>query len=554
VDDIGRRLENFFWRIWSNERLRQRLSGTQVNILFEIINEGGFIRTTPQSSPRSSKSLSAYYKQARLRTSPTTSPTTEVSNESTLSTAAEPSSSKESSSDSAVPLAIARSFAQFGRLNHPGPPSSHGDIADSSFTPTPTSPLAAIEKSTSATGRSPSHKGSEDSSVTPTCTSPLAALEKSSGSSKENRRTSLSNTRRLPILKKGSSGSSRSSQSAKIAGPSSGEPQYGPSTESEEAVSIDDDSNSPTGTKSSYARRPAATRFNEEVAVSIPKPSTSAPRSAGERMARSSTESSQRPGKRNPVVVASTGSSKTRPTFARQRSSTGASKEVPSRSSSSLNLARTPKPPSAARSTEFQFGQNSKPSPEPPSTRRSRAVSPHPSKQRRRISPDLPASPSSEELLGESDLEDPEATVESKSSKDLIEGSASSKPEPSKPLVDLGFRAKFIDRTRASQRSLTDLSTFSRKSSASVPTAASFQASGMMESSQATSSAGRGKGREAFMNVTAPLKGPGPAGPEVAGEQDPQPLPRTKSQLTLLLEKEKARSANEERKARRTEP
>lgn len=531
--------------------MQKRLSGTQVNTLFEIINEGGFIRTTPQSSPQSSKSLSVYYKKARLRTPPTTPPNIEVSNEGTLPTESGASSSKEASGDSAAPPAVARFLAQVGRLHHPGPLSSHGDVGDGSFTPTSTTPLTAIEKSRSAIGRSPSHRGSEDSSVTPTPTSPLAALEKSSEVSKENKGTLLPTTRRPPILKKESSGSSRSSKSAKMVGHSFGEPQIDPGAGREEVVSLNDESKISTGTKLSYARRPIATRFNEEVAVSIPKSSMSTPRNSGERLARPGGESNLRPGKRNPVVVANTGASKTRPMFARQRSSTGASKEVPSRSSSSPDLTRNPKATSAATPTASQSAQKAKQSQESPLTKRSRAVSPHPSKQRKRPSPDPP---SSERSPTESDLEEAEAHSKSKFSEDLSEVSASKQPEPSKDLVDPDFRAKFIDRTRASQRSFTDLSTHSRKSSAAVPTAASFQASGMMESIQATASAGRGKGREAFTNVTAPLKAPGPAGPEVASGQDPRPLPRTKSQLTLLLEKEKVRSENEERKARKSEP
>jgi len=66
----------------------------------------------------------------------------------------------------------------------------------------------------------------------------------------------------------------------------------------------------------------------------------------------------------------------------------------------------------------------------------------------------------------------------------------------------------------------------------------------MIGSGQATSSAGRGKGREAFTNVTAPLKAPASTGPEPAAD-DARPLPKTESQLTLLLEKERPPSGQE---------
>jgi hypothetical protein len=75
----------------------------------------------------------------------------------------------------------------------------------------------------------------------------------------------------------------------------------------------------------------------------------------------------------------------------------------------------------------------------------------------------------------------------------------------------------------------------------------------MMESGQPIISAGRSKGRDAFRNITAPLKAPAAAGPEESSDEDPQPLRRTKSQLTLLLEKEKNRSTSHEHAAKRAD-
>lgn len=519
--------------------MRQRLSGTRVNSLFDTINEGGFIRTTPRSSPRLVKNRRVSYKQARSRSPSTPPPTTQVSNDSTPSTDAAPPSEKEGSSDSADSPAVARSIIKSERLRQPEPPSSPGDIRSGSVTPTPTTPLSAIERSSSATGHGGSHRESDDSSVTPTPTSPLAAYEKSRKLSKENRRTTPPTTRRPPILKKESSGSSRSSKSAIVAHHPFGEPQLEPGAGRQEGVLPDDSTSASTGAKLGYVRRPTATRFNEEVAVSIPKYPSSTLRNTSERLARPSGESSQRLGKRSPVVVAYTEANKSRPSFVRQRSSTGASKEVPSRSSSTPDLTGTLQLPSAASPTASQGDRTGKQIQETASTKTSPAVSPHPSKQHRRSSAD----PSSNEpSYTESSSEEAEAQFTSRLSQNVSQGSASKQPESSKNLVDPDFRAKFIDRTRPSQRSFTDLPTFARKSSAAVSTAASFQAHGTMDNVQTTSSAGRGKGREAFTDVTAPLKAPAPSGPEVADEQ---PLPRTKSQLTLLLEKEKVRSENE---------
>ena len=187
-------------------------------------------------------------------------------------------------------------------------------------------------------------------------------------------------------------------------------------------------------------------------------------------------------------------------------------------------------------------------------------MSPHPSKDKKQ----LPLGPiSSEESSDESDEEEGAATQgvsgHSSGRRDSTdddddddddddsddEDSAkpgNEKPETLKPLVDPNFRSKFIGKTRSAQGSFTNLPSLLRKSAAAGPASASFQGVSMM----GPSSTGRGKSREAYTNVTAPLK----ASPEAASEGDPQPLPRTKSQLTLLLEREKNRSASQEKKGR----
>ncbi|KAL9010602.1 MAG: hypothetical protein Q9173_004475 [Seirophora scorigena] len=57
ADDVGRRLEYFFWRIWSNRRLLDDMSGALIAANFSKISEGGYIRTTPTQSPRPSQHL-----------------------------------------------------------------------------------------------------------------------------------------------------------------------------------------------------------------------------------------------------------------------------------------------------------------------------------------------------------------------------------------------------------------------------------------------------------------------------------------------------------------
>ena len=293
--------------------------------------------------------------------------------------------------------------------------------------------------------------------------------------------------------------------------------------------------------------------------MSIPKPSSSVPRTSGERSAKLGGESSQKSAKRNSVVLASNAANKTKPAFVRQRSLAGTSRDVPPRSSSNQNLARSPKSLSASVSTRSPFVPKIKLSPEPASiTGFQGGANPYPTRVGKRSSPDLPSSGA---LSEESEDDDDDALSMSRQPKSApkIQGDAPRKasaklPETAKPLVDPNFRAKFIDRTQASQRSLTDLSSFARKSSALVPTSASYQATGIMESLNASSFTGRSQGREAFTNVTTPLKAPASAGPEAMSNEAPTPLPTTKSQLTLLLEKEKSKSTEDERKSRKTDP
>ena len=447
-------------------RLRERLSGAQIDRQFTSISQGGRIRTTPTPSPRSSRNLGRSAKEAR----------------SIVST---------SSAVSASPRA---SFI----------PGSE-DVEDTSVTPTPQSPSDA---------------------------SPEATVK-----SKENRRTITA--RPPPILKKLSSGSNRPSRSSSILSPASQGSSSTADTGIEGDVTFDDDS-TPTEPHAPIAGRPVrksnTTRFNEEVAVSIPKASIVS-RSSGSRL---SGESNQRSGRRNPIVVASTGASKRRPPIIRQRlsqiSSFSTLKEPPSRTSSSPNLALS-MTPYTVKFPSQEAGASS--------ARRLRAASPHPLKNDKGSSTSAPSSNEMAEDFGGEymGIQEPSTNPPSKRSATAAISNAGS--DLSKPLVDPDFRSQFVDKTRRSTRSFTNIASFARKSTAAVPTAASFQASGMLDTGQGSSTAGKNRGKEAFKNEIVPLKAPASAGPESRNET-PQPLPRTKSQLTLLLEREKNRSAGEE--------
>lgn len=454
-----------------SERLRERLSGAQIDRQFDSISQGGRIKTTPTPSPRSSRNLSSSVKETRSTTS----------TESALS----------ASSDS--PEA--------------GPVQCNEELEDTSVTPTPQSPSGA----------------SSEVTIKP----------------KETRRTTTN--RPPPILKKVSSGSNRPSRSSSILSPASQGSWSAAGASIEGAVTFDDDPTpmeplAPIAGRST--RKSTTTRFNEEVAVSIPKVPTVSRSSGG----RSSGESSQRSGRRNPVVVASTGASKRRPPIMRQRSSQassfGALRYPVSRTSSSPDLALSLNPTDTctAEDPSQEAGASS--------ARRLRATSPHPLKNRKGLSP----SPSSSDRMAEDFGREGAGSQAPSTNPDLGHSItaqiANAGSEISNPLVDPNFRSQFIDKTQPSNRSFTHLPSLARKASAAEPTAASFQASGMLDTGQGSSAAGKGRGKEAFKNEIVPLKAPASAGPEPPAES-PQPFPRTKGQLTLLLEREKNRSAGQ---------
>ena len=450
-----------------SQRVRERLSGAHISKQFNGIRQGGYIRTTPKPSPRSSKSLGEY------------------------------------------------------------------DAGTRSTTPTKTA-LSGSPASPKSRPLEDDEEGSEDVSVTPTPQSPLRMTADATAQRKENRRTRT--TRPPPILKNSSSGSNSSFMGSSVLSPASQELSSRTNASNEEAVVFDDNS-TPTEslipTAGTSARRSTTTRFNEEVAVSTPKASAVS-RSSGGRL---SGENSQRSGKRNPVVVATTGVSKKRPTVMRQRSSQAASsstsKDAPSRTSSSPNLAPTTKP------THTHIAQSPSQDAEESSTRRSRAASPHPLRRRRAPSPSPQPSEEMAEDFGGMETQGPPKTPASGST--IVGDIANANPGTSNLLVDPAVRSNSADQIRTSNLLLTNNPPLAHKSTAVVPTAASFQASGMLDTGEGSFIPFRNRGKEAFKNEIVPLKAPASAGPEPPVETS-QPLPRTKSQLKLLLEREKNRS------------
>ena len=436
------------------------------------------------------------------------------------------------------------SISQGGRIRTtptPSPRSSRnlGSSVKEARSSIPTNTAMPTSPASPKAGPVQGNEQFDDTSLTPTPPSPSEASSETSIKTKENRRTTT--VRPPPILKQSNSGSNRPSRSSSVLLPASQEPRSAAGVGNDVAVVFDND---PTLTEplvpsvGRSARKSTMTRFNEEVAVSIPKASTVSRLSGG----RLSGESSQRSGRRNPVVVASTGASRRRPPVMRQRSSQAspfaALKEPPSRTSSSPDLALSMKPTDAytAQCPGHEAGASS--------ARRLRAASPHPSTNRKGSSSSPPPSDGTAANFGGEHVGTQGSSMNSNRGYLLI-GAIANVNSESQALVDPDFRSQFADRTRRSNQSSTNIPSLARKSSAAMPTATSFQASGMLDTGPGPSSASKHRVKEAFKNEIVPLKAPASAGPEPPAEAS-QPLPRTKSQLTLLLERKKDRSAGQE--------
>ena len=363
----------------------------------------------------------------------------------------------------------------------------------------------------------PEYSEDDDGAPTPTPSSPYTRTRKPDDRTKEKRRSNLG--RPPPILK--NAGSSGSSRSASVQSPVIGPSQI--SAESYESQTSKDSEKSLKSTsqrssdsaESSTTPRYVSTRFSEQVAVSIPHPPTSSLGGKGERSSRSPGGVSSKSKKRDYVVHAGSFASKKRPIVMRQRSSQTSSSGNPSPNSPRIDTQPSPDDNDEGLTmTSNSAGQ--------------RAVSPRPKIEK------------SQTAFRVSSAEDRGSSLESyakrTTEKNTLENTLLTKNVS--PLVEPDFRTKFADRSSKQHRSFTNLPAAAWRSTAVAPTAASYQASGTLFPEQATTSGRRGSNRTAFHDEIVSLKAPAPAGP--FGQDDAEEtttLPRTKSQLTLLLER-----------------
>lgn len=435
ADDVGRRLENFFWRIWGNKRIRDRITGSQVAVLFSKISEGGFLRTTPTQSPRTSRSLGSDGMDRRLDN-------------------VTPSSSSHAS------VILARSQSLQGE--NQGEAAEDIDVSEDLVNPPPQSLPRAQVVSTDVKTR------------------PSILKKPKNGSSSQ-----------APSNDKGSSLSIKPTHLGFVddvldsASSSTISKGKGKSPSREEAFSGIENS---TPTKRKSNRRavtpvlPSETDTMVAGAVKLPD------------------DDKQGSAKKRAVVHARAGASRRRPASVHRKSSQSSSSAA---STIHPSLSRNPKTVPSSKPIATIHHTHS---PTPPSIEKEDHTA-------------------SDECLGE--MPEDEAN--------RIEDG----------LVDRDFRSKFASKRQSHVDPIASLPPIARKSTAAVATSAFHQASGTVGLGPSTTYSEKGKRSVGFADQMIPLKPPGASAPNEDDDVNPSHLPRTKSHLTLLLEKDKQKSDGE---------
>ena len=468
ADGVGRRLENFFWRIWSNGQICNTITGSQVAAQFSSISEGGPLRTTPTQSPRSKSSI-------------TTPRQDEYS--------AEPSSH----------------------------PSSHRFVSEPRFSSLP---------------------GGEQYANTSTSRNLASSAPRITSPTKEKKSTS----RPPPILKKPRTGfPTQSPKTARILSPTLQSNYQGADDR------VEDSGNSPLEKPSISFRADLESQHLEPAQPSSPSRRPKADHS--DKVTPSSRAGGLKPVKaqserKKPVFLANTAATKRRPPVTRRKSSQssssnaskGASPCLTDQATSSLGSppplpSLTPAPNAKERGSLSQgrLGDVLEPS-------LSSETVMHPTEQRSAkpfVSTDKYASRSKRSVL-----------------KDTMKSSRGEEEDQQDWLVDRNFRTKFADKTSSRNVSFASLPSLVPKPTTAVATSAPYAARGPMDFKREAPSTGKGKDTQMeYTNELVPLKPPGASSSAVEDSDSSPPVSsQTKSQLTLLLESERAKPSSKHRK------
>ena len=443
ADGAGRRLENFFWRIWGSEHILNTVNGSQVAVLFNAISEEGPLRTTPTQSPRTSRHIGSYTR------TPPRSPN-ETRAESRLTTLAGNSENGRSSEPSEIQ-------EREQDVEGPSLPLEQTTPAQASRS---TEALSDVAQPAEAL-RYKINTEDEGDDSTPTATPPSTA---------------------------------RRSE---------------PPRQHPRAVGASD-----------VLSRHGVLRADRETLPAGSAESSSTVRSASsEDTIKGNQESTRRTGRKRATFHANTPANRRRPAIMRRKSSQSSSSAASSAASSRPSV----KSASENNSTE--------PADEPETISRR--------------SSDMRPVTLAEEDRSTDDARQP--SVETSARSTSPHDNNPSKHQQKGALVEPDFRSKFVAKTRSAQSSFVSLPSLLRKSSATTAASASYQAAGTVGSGHQMQPAGRAQARVTFSDEVAASNLQKPADSNVESDEGAQALPRTKSQLTLLLEKDRGRASGNEK-------
>lgn len=439
---IGRRLDNFFWRIWSKPEILNHLRGSQVAVLFGKVCEGGLTSARPR---RSSKSLES-----------------------------------------------------------PGDFSPMGDFG------------RGLTRSLTARSNSPNSaecagRESGEESLNPRNLENLRCLGAAVASQQSKKEPNLPPS----ILKKNRSDSSQLGKSTRILSPKL---ESSISSPSEEANIM---SGSPLsrakismgGAQALRLERAPSAQESKKPAQFKSKALPPEAVAMSEKGAKSSGVESQKPIRKKPTIHAKTGASRRKPAVTRRKSSqtsiTSASGIIPS----SKDKKTRNEPAEVGSTTEATYRRMVQ------SARCSRTTSPHP-------------------LLKRS----AKATTEEVFVSDNDEDSPTSLSRKDHDLVEPNFRTKFVSRVHPERRPFGSLPPLEHTSAQAAGTFSPYQGHSTIRFDEAIRGDGKGKRIAGFnSDISSGLKPHGgrAMGSNESDEDVPSVLPRTKSQLTLLLQQER---------------
>lgn len=453
ADGVGRRLENFFWRIWSSRKLLHRISGRQVAVQFSHISEGGYFRTTPTQSPRISRSLGG----------------NETGDAPDSGASASPRDASQPGDDRAGPVAVKEQEGQQGREDA-GP---RTEPAPAPISKTVTVLPSILKKPKTVSTPSSS---SSTSSKTAKVISPDSGFSRRAGDDDDGGVVLPAHDARAKVPDDRSASFTPGRQSF--------------STEEHAAPNV--------GVERGSRRRSVVRESVTATEKSIASQDDVKPKSTGKR-----------------AVLAKTGASKRRPIITPRKSSqssSGPASHVAASPASGAKIEATARAPGWRPNAERSASGDDQ-----PIMQRSRQGSPHPSPRRSAV-------PGDDLIRGESHGKSRNA------SSDVADG-----------LVDRDFRSRFATRSRGDGPRFGPVT---GKSTAAAVTCADHQAMGITDSAPSQPLDRSDQWSESFTDEIVHLKPPGSSGPRAKDDSEARPLPRTKSQLTLLLERDRQRGHN----------